>query len=93
VGATTLALCGTTTLVLYGATTVILYGIHHPLWLCFHLIGWFGLLLGFGLSFGDIFGLWQHCEAIILGRVVSRSISPINELILGWVFRINSHSK
>jgi hypothetical protein len=31
--------------------------------------------------------LWQVCEAIILGRAVSRSISPVNELILGWVFR------
>jgi hypothetical protein len=50
-------LCGTTSLVLYGTTTIVLYGKHHPLWLSFHLIGWFGLWLGFGLSPIDIFGL------------------------------------
>jgi hypothetical protein len=69
-------LCGATTLVLYGTTTIVLCGTHHPLWLPFCLIGWFGLWLGFGLSSSDIFGQWQDCEAIILGRVVSRSISP-----------------
>jgi hypothetical protein len=58
-GATTLVLCGTTTLVLCGATTVVLFGRHHPLWLSFHLIYWFGLWLGFGLSYGDIFGLYK----------------------------------
>jgi hypothetical protein len=62
--------------ILYGATTVVLCGTHHPLWLSFHLIGWFGLWLGFGLSSGDIFGPWQDCEAIIFGRAVPRSISP-----------------
>jgi hypothetical protein len=40
-------LCGATTLVLCRTTTVVLYGTHHPLWLSFHLIGWFGLWLGF----------------------------------------------
>jgi hypothetical protein len=49
-----------------GATTVVLCGTHHPLWLSFYLIGWFGLWLGFGISSDDFFGLWQDCEAIIL---------------------------
>jgi hypothetical protein len=61
--ATTLILCGTTTLVLCGATTVVLCGTHHPLWLPFHLIGWFGLWSGFALSSGDNLG--QGCEATI----------------------------
>jgi hypothetical protein len=56
-------LCGETTLVLYGTTTLVLYGIHHPLWLPFCLISWFGLWLGFGLSSGDNLG--QGCEATI----------------------------
>jgi hypothetical protein len=56
-------LCGETTLVLCGTTTLVLYGIHHPLWLPFCLIGWFGLWLGFGLSSGDNLG--QGCEATI----------------------------
>jgi hypothetical protein len=64
-----------------GATTLVLCGTHHPLWLSFRLICWFGLWLGFGLSSGDIFVLWQHHEAIILGRVVSQSILLVNELI------------
>jgi hypothetical protein len=87
VGATTIVLCGATTIVLCGATTIVLCGTHHPRWLPFHLIGWIGLWLGFGLISSDIFGLCHVCEAIILGRAVSRSISPVNELILGWVFR------
>jgi hypothetical protein len=58
--ATTLVLCGTTTLVLCG-TVMVLCGTHHPLWLPFHLIGWFGLWLR--LSFGDSLG--QGCEATI----------------------------
>jgi hypothetical protein len=82
-----LSFVGATTIVLCGATTIVLCGTHHPRWLPFHLIGWIGLWLGFGLSSSDIFGLCQVCEAIILGRAVSRSISPVNELILGWVFR------
>jgi hypothetical protein len=60
--ATTLVLYGTTTLVLYGqqplssvgnnpcplwATTFVLCGTHHPPWLHFCLIGWFGLLVRF----------------------------------------------
>jgi hypothetical protein len=40
-------ICGATNLVLCGATTLVLYGTHHPLWLSFCLIGWFGLWLGF----------------------------------------------
>jgi hypothetical protein len=56
-------LCGATTLILYGTTTVVLCGTHHPLWLPFCLIGWFGLWLGFGLSSGDNLG--QGCEATI----------------------------
>jgi hypothetical protein len=52
-----------TTLVLCGTSTLVLYGTHHPLWLSFHLIGWFGLWLGFRLSFGDSLG--QGCEATI----------------------------
>jgi hypothetical protein len=44
--ATTLVLCGTATLVLCG-TAVVLCGTHHPLWLPFRLIGWFGLLVRF----------------------------------------------
>jgi hypothetical protein len=59
-GSTTLVLCGTTTLVLCG-TVMVLCGTHHPLWLPFHLIGWFGLWLR--LSFGDSLG--QGCEATI----------------------------
>jgi hypothetical protein len=68
-GETTLVLCGTTTfvlcgrtLVLCGTTTLVLCGTP-PLWLSFHLLGWFGLWLGFGLSSGDILG--QGCEATI----------------------------
>jgi hypothetical protein len=38
-------------------------GTHHPLWLPFLLIDWFGRWLGFGLSSGDILG--QGCEATI----------------------------
>jgi hypothetical protein len=53
---------GVTTLVLYGITTVVLYGTHHPLWLSFQVIGWFGLWLGFGFSQVN---LWQDREAII----------------------------
>jgi hypothetical protein len=60
-GTTTFVLYGATTLVLYGAAIVVLCGTHHPLWLPFHLIGWFRLWLGFGLSSGDILG--QGCEA------------------------------
>jgi hypothetical protein len=45
-GTTTLVLCGTITLVLYG-TAVVLCGAHHPLWLSFCLIGWYGLLVRF----------------------------------------------
>ena len=60
--ATTLVLCGTATLVLCG-TAVVLCGTHHPLWLSFHLIYWFGLWLGFGLSSGDNLG--QGCETTI----------------------------
>jgi hypothetical protein len=44
--ATTLVLYGTTTLILRGIA-VVLYGTHHPLWLPFRLIGWFGLLIRF----------------------------------------------
>jgi hypothetical protein len=70
-GATTVVLCGATSLVLYeattlvlcGATTLILCGTHHPLWLPFCLIGWFGMWFGFGLSSGDNLG--QGCEATI----------------------------
>jgi hypothetical protein len=62
-GAITLILCGATTLVLCGTTTIVLCGTHHPLWLPFHLIGWFGVWLGFRLSFGDNLG--QGCEATI----------------------------
>jgi hypothetical protein len=62
-GTVTLVLYGTATLVLYGTTTLVLCGTHHPLWLPFHLIGWFGLWLGFSLSFGDSLG--QGCEATI----------------------------
>jgi hypothetical protein len=60
-------LCGATILVLCGTTTVVLCGTHHPPWLSFCLIGWFDPWLGFGISSGDIFGLWQDLEAIILG--------------------------
>jgi hypothetical protein len=68
-GTTTLILCGTTTpvlfgtatLVLCGTTTLVLCGTYHPLWLSFHLIGWFVLWLR--LSFGDSLG--QGCEATI----------------------------
>jgi hypothetical protein len=67
---------GATTLILYGTTTLVLCGTHHPLWLSFCLISWFGLCLDFGICSNDIFGLWQDCEAIILGQAVSRSISP-----------------
>jgi hypothetical protein len=58
-------LYGAPTLVLCGATTVVLCGTHHPMWLSFCLIGRFSLWLGFGLSSGDIFGMWQYCEVII----------------------------
>jgi hypothetical protein len=61
--ATTLILCGAITLVLCGTRTLVLYGTHHPMWLSFYLIGWFGLWLGFGLSSGDNLG--QGCEATI----------------------------
>jgi hypothetical protein len=44
---TTLVLCETTTLVLCETTTLVLCGTHHPLWLPFRLIGWFGLLVKF----------------------------------------------
>jgi hypothetical protein len=54
--ATTLVRYGATTLVLCGATTVVLCGTHHPLWLPFCLIGWFGLWVGVGLSSGDNLG-------------------------------------
>jgi hypothetical protein len=63
--------CGATTLVLCGTTTVVLYGTHHPLWLTFRIIGWFGRWLGFGICSGDVFSLWQDCEPIILGQAVS----------------------
>jgi hypothetical protein len=64
-------LCGAPTVVLYRATNLILYGTivvvlceaHHPLWLPFRLIGWFGLWLGFGLSSGDNLG--QSCKVTI----------------------------
>jgi hypothetical protein len=57
-GSTTVVLYGVATLVLYGAptlvlcrtTTVVLYRTHHPLWLSFRLIGWFGLWLSFESS-------------------------------------------
>jgi hypothetical protein len=49
-GATTIVLYGATTLVLCGATTFVLCGTHQPLWLSFHLIGWFGMWLSFGSS-------------------------------------------
>jgi hypothetical protein len=49
--------------ILCGATTLVLCGTHHPMWLPFHLIGWFGLWLGFALSSGDNLG--QCCEATI----------------------------
>jgi hypothetical protein len=62
-GTSTLVLCGTATLVLCGTATLVLCGTHHPLWLPFCLIGWFGLWLGFRLSFGDSLG--QGCEATI----------------------------
>jgi hypothetical protein len=62
-GATTIVLCGATTIVLRGTTTIVLCGTHHPLWLSFCLIDWFGLWLGFGLSSGD--NLDQGCEATI----------------------------
>jgi hypothetical protein len=52
-----------TTLILCGMATLVLYGTHHPLWLPFRLIGWFGLWLGFRLGFGDSLG--QGCEATI----------------------------
>jgi hypothetical protein len=52
-----------TTLVLCGTTSLVLCGTHHLLWLPFCLIGWFGLWLGFKLSFGDSLG--QGCEATI----------------------------
>jgi hypothetical protein len=51
-----IVLCGTTTLVLCGTTTHVLCETDHHLWLSFHLIGWFGLWLGFGLSSDDILG-------------------------------------
>jgi hypothetical protein len=44
---TTLVLCGTITIILCGTITLILCGTHHPLWLPFRLIGWFGLLVKF----------------------------------------------
>jgi hypothetical protein len=43
--------------ILYGATILVLCGTHHPPWLSFRLISWFGPWLGFGISSGDIFGL------------------------------------
>jgi hypothetical protein len=54
-GIATLVLCGTTTHVLYGTaplvlcgtTTLVLCGTYHPLWLPFHLIGWFALFIRF----------------------------------------------
>jgi hypothetical protein len=72
-GATTLGLCGETNLLPCGETTVVLYGTHHPLWLPFCLIGWFGLWLGFGLSSSDNLG--QGCEATILVIVGSHKTS------------------
>jgi hypothetical protein len=42
-GATTLDLCGATTLALCGTAPLVCCRTHHPLWLPFHLIGWFGL--------------------------------------------------
>jgi hypothetical protein len=71
-GTTTLVLCGTTTFALCGTTTIVLYGTHHPLWLPFYLIGWFGLWSGFGLSPGDN-----------LGFLYSHSGSMYDNLILG----------
>jgi hypothetical protein len=71
------------TLVHCGTTTLILFGTHHPLWLSFHLIGWFGLWLGFGLSYVDIFGLWQDREAIFWVKRFLKPFLRVNELIFG----------
>jgi hypothetical protein len=82
-----LVFCGATTLVLCGTTIVVLCGTHHPLWLPFHLIGWFGRWVDFGLSSGDNLG--QGCEATILGRVVCVAICdpvPFNELFFALGF-------
>jgi hypothetical protein len=43
-----LSFVGATNLVLCETITVVLCGTHHPLWLAFRLIGWFGLWLDFG---------------------------------------------
>jgi hypothetical protein len=77
-------LCGATTLVICGTTTIVLYGTYHPLWLCFSLIGWFSLWLGFGLSSGDIYDLCQDCETVFWVERFTRSIPPVNELIF-WL--------
>jgi hypothetical protein len=79
--------------VLCGTTTIVLYGAHHPLWLSVCLTGWFVLWLGFGLGYSDIFGLWQDREIIFWVKWFLDPFPPVNELILGWVFRINSLSK
>jgi hypothetical protein len=74
-------------LVFCGATTLVLCGTHHLLWLPFHLIGWFGLWVDFGLSSGDNLG--QGCEATILGRVVCVATCdpvPFNELFFALGF-------
>jgi hypothetical protein len=80
------------TLVLCGTATLVLCGTQHPLWLPFHLIDWFGLWLGFRLSFGDSLG--QGCEATNLGRVVcvaALDLIPFNELIFGLGFFESTH--
>jgi hypothetical protein len=49
--------------------------------------------LGFGLSSGDIFDLWQDREAIFWVERFLDLFPSVNKLILGWVFRINSFTK
>jgi hypothetical protein len=90
-GATTLVLCGITTLVLCGTITVVLCGHTPPSGVIFSF-NWLVWWLGFGLSSGDIFSLWQDREAIFWVEQFLDSFPPLNELILGWVFRINSLS-
>jgi hypothetical protein len=55
-----------------------------PLFVVIFSLNWlFGMWLGFGLSSGDIFSLWQDSEAIIWVERFSQSTSLVNELIFG----------
>jgi hypothetical protein len=79
-------LCGTATPVLCGIATLVLYGTHHPLWLPFRLIGWFGLLVRFWDE-----SLWFLVKVVrqlfgSSGLHGNARTHPFNELIFGLGF-------